>query len=439
MDATAAYRTGCPRCGTPALSDALYCSACGGRLEAASAPDDRAAASDGFWDEVFTLDETPDQEASLRAEIEELKVRLRAQTPPYDSEMLAALSHKYVLLFELTGDERHRAAARKYADASGHGVGAAPVPGDADRAHAAAPPEAAETRAGCPSCAAPSDADSLYCAVCGARLDDRAARADAPAVDTAAAPGSARTLLANPIAVRRGDDWQETYRDVETLRTVILGGRVKRDDEARAVVVTKKGEHVGKWRPLEKVARRHFRLDVLYRPVWAHTMRGLQLAWIVGFVLKALDSTLLYMAAGAGGIALAWFLFAGLTAVSFVCAYSRSGGSGHSAALQKVERSSATAAMIIGIGAILATGANLWMGALGAGLIALLLAGPLGMAAGTAVGHARRDDFPSAPDAAPEGSRPYVLGLVAPLLFAVVFIPVHFLVINPAIMEWMAS
>lgn len=51
-----------------------------------------------------------------------------------------------------------------------------------------------------------------------------------------------------------------------------------------------------------------------------------------------------------------------------------------------------------------------------------MLGGSLGLVIGTIVGHLRRNKAIQAPDAIPEGFKPYILGFLFPLLFLIVFL-----------------
>ena len=225
------------------------------------------------------------------------------------------------------------------------------------------------------------------------------------------------------IEVRRIDSQVVSYEDFKEMRQAILDGKLQRTQEARAVIYDKKGEKTGKWVSVEKVADRDYRTQLLYRPIWAHTMRGMMIGWYVGFILKALDTAILYFQTNSK-IGILWTIFTIASAVGFI---------------SKKLRWTWSAAVVVGFIAILIGGGNFWMGALAAGIISFLAAAPFGMAIGTIFGLARRRSLPRALDAVPEGAKPYILGILVPLVVAAVFIPFYLLWLNPMIIGWLSK
>ena len=231
------------------------------------------------------------------------------------------------------------------------------------------------------------------------------------------------TTMTPAIEVRHTDGQVVGYADFKDMRQAILDGKLLRTQEARVVVYDKKRDKTGKWTNVEKIANSNWQTSILYRPIWAHTMRGMMIAWYVGFVLKVLDTAVLYFQIDSL-IGLLWTIFGGAIAVSIV--------------FKKV-RWAMPAAVVVGLIAIFKGGGNLWLGALAAGIISFLVAAPFGMTIGTIVGHARRRNLPRALDAVPEGAKPYVLGIVVPLVVSAIFIPLYLLWLNPMIIRWLSK
>jgi hypothetical protein len=76
-------------------------------------------------------------------------------------------------------------------------------------------------------------------------------------------------------------------------------------------------------------------------------------------------------------------------------------------------------------------------------LVAVLLIGavlgcPAGMAVGPVVGYVRAGRLPKAVDAAPEGSRPWLLGLLLPAAFLPIAVPFYLFWLTPQMVEWLA-
>jgi len=225
------------------------------------------------------------------------------------------------------------------------------------------------------------------------------------------------------IEIRQIDGQVVRYEDLKDIRQAILEGKLQRTQEARVVIYNKKGENIGKWVSVEKIADRDYRTQILYKPIWAHTMRGMAIGWYVGFVLKVLDTAVLYFQINSR-IGLLWTIFAGVSAVGIV---------------SKRLRWALPVALVIAIIAMFIGGGHFWIGILAAGIISFLAAAPFGMAIGTIVGHTRRHNLPIALDAVPEGAKPYILGIAVPLVFAAAFIPFYLLWLNPMIIEWLSK
>lgn len=87
---------------------------------------------------------------------------------------------------------------------------------------------------------------------------------------------------------------------VTELRTNILEGKY---EKTTSVVIHSKDKD-GKWQQststLEEFAKNHFKLRVLYQPVWSHAMAGLKWGAIGGVFLKLADTFLMLLSVDGG-------------------------------------------------------------------------------------------------------------------------------------------
>lgn len=205
-----------------------------------------------------------------------------------------------------------------------------------------------------------------------------------------------------------------TYANHNELKQAILNGELKRDLQARTVIQSKGVAKPGKWRTLEKVASRNAITRYLYKPIWAYTLRGLMLGWIIGFLIKGADSAITYFSAGFLP-GLLWTIFIAAIALSFLPKLSM---------LMWL-------AFVAGFIAIVSNLGNLWFGAFAVALVALLGVAPFGMAIGTIVGYNKKKKITTAPDAMPEGPKAYILGIILPVIVGAGFLVLYFVVLNP--------
>jgi hypothetical protein len=232
-------------------------------------------------------------------------------------------------------------------------------------------------------------------------MEEPAARPDeglsiAPADDE----GSPKTG-AQFIEVRRSDGRTLTYKDAGAARDDILCSVIAGTDEARDARVDDKGNTVGKWTTVEALCARYPVLRGLYRPVWDCVLTGLTYGALVGMILKAVDTAILLFAVNPS---------LGLAFVACVAAFifSRNG--------------------LIALIITLFVSARLgvpppFMTLIGTGLVGGLFGGMAGMVIGTGVGALRARNCRRAPDAKPEGARPYVLGAALPGAFLAAAVP----------------
>lgn len=178
---------------------------------------------------------------------------------------------------------------------------------------------------------------------------------------------------------------------VHRLAADIALGRATAASRARRLAP---GADPDAWAALEQVARPTFVLDRLFRPVWAHSIRGLGYGILAGIALKTLESTV-SMFVGAPDLAPLWVLFVGAMVASgrFPIA--------------------AAAACFFAFKAGLG-GAFLGL-AFGSAAAGAAFGAPAGLLVGTLVGLARRSSYGAAPGRRESGAQLFALGVVAPL------------------------
>lgn len=208
------------------------------------------------------------------------------------------------------------------------------------------------------------------------------------------------------------DAQRRNYINLDELREDIIHGRVKKDYKARSTVSVNDPENKEPaWSTVEKICETDFKLKVLFRPIWAHTMKGLEYGAIAGIILKALDTTILFFRINPG-LGLAWLLIVG--------------------SLFSKARWLPLPIMIFasrfGIPVMSLLGAFF-----GTMITGFIFGGPFGMFAGTLAGHFRSKSLPRAVDAVPEGGKPYYIGLVAAGLFLGFLIPFYLFGLSPRV------
>lgn len=100
----------------------------------------------------------------------------------------------------------------------------------------------------------------------------------------------------------------------DTFRKDILDGVLN----VRSTVDVHNKTKDGKWNktssPLEQFAKGHFKLRVLYEPVWSHAMAGLKWGALIGIGLKFLD-TLILLGSADPTLAFLFLVVAGVCAI----------------------------------------------------------------------------------------------------------------------------
>jgi len=174
-----------------------------------------------------------------------------------------------------------------------------------------------------------------------------------------------------------------------------------------------KGEWTKVNSSMTQFSRSHFKLGVLYRPVWSHAVLGLKWGAIIGVIIKLLDTFLLLLQVEEG-IA---FLF--LIAIG-VCFIPRIG-----------------MGLMVVISLILSrlSKVNFFFMALAGALVGAIIGCLPGMALGGIIGLVRRDNLPKAKDAEPEENHVVVKSVILPLVFGLFIIWFYIFVFNPWLVE----
>lgn len=212
----------------------------------------------------------------------------------------------------------------------------------------------------------------------------------------------------------------KVYENNDNLREEIIRGDVRMDYKARLIGISAEGSDESKeieWSTLEKISDTDFKLQTLYRPVWAYTMKGLTYGAIVGIALKALDTTWLFFQIDQT-TGFVWLMIVGSLFVTKWWWWAPG--------------------VPLFLSFKLGIKANLFITFLAVMFVGAIFGGPAGMVVGTIVGHFRARNIPKAPDADPEGAKPYLIGLLVPLMFLVVAIPSYLFWLMPKIIDWLS-
>jgi hypothetical protein len=212
------------------------------------------------------------------------------------------------------------------------------------------------------------------------------------------------------------------YTSFNGIRDDILNGKITRNQEARRVAYEKGEAKPGKWLTVWKLSKSDFKVRSLYEPVMAHIMKGMMIGFMIGCILKALDTTITFFVVDSmAGII--WLVFAGFTILGSVLKNNT---------LNMVAMGIGFLSIFLGMG-------NVFFTILAVMIVGFLGVAPLGMITGTIVGSIRKHKLSAAPDAEPEGSRIFLLGILLPLLWEISFFALYFYWLNPLIFNWLTS
>lgn len=217
------------------------------------------------------------------------------------------------------------------------------------------------------------------------------------------------------IEIEKSDSKQyyDKYQIVNELRKDILSGKFTKKSK---VIINSKDKDK-KWQKtestLEEFAKNHFKLHLLYQPVWAHAMAGLKWGTIIGIFLKLTDTFFLLFSVDPGTA----FLF--LIAVAVV-AIPRIGWMVTAAIAYAISENTQMNVFIIGLASALAG--------------AILGCFP-GMAIGGIVGFIRKESLPRAIDADPEPGVIILKAVIIPLILGASLFYFYIFIFNP----WLAK
>ena len=150
-------------------------------------------------------------------------------------------------------------------------------------------------------------------------------------------------------------------------------------------------------------------------PIWNSTTKYLGYGVIAGITLKAIDTSIMMFSINTW-LGIVWLIVAASVLISKKISW----------------------APVVAIIISFTTGitVNLFVTLLVVCLVGAIFGAPFGMIVGTVVGYFRRAHVRIAPDAKPEGWRPWLLGFIIPLFILAILVPVY-IWFNVHLLEWM--
>jgi hypothetical protein len=215
------------------------------------------------------------------------------------------------------------------------------------------------------------------------------------------------------ISVGDSTHYYDKKQFITELRTNILETKYEKNNK---VVIYNKDKD-GSWKKtkstLGEFAKNHFKLRVLYEPVWSHAMAGLKLGAIAGLFIKCADTFLMLLA----DEPVAAFLFALAVGVFLI---PRIGWVTVAAIAFAMARFSSINFFFIG---------------LAAALVGAILGCLPGMAIGGIIGFSRKNSLSVAKDAVPEQDGLFLKAVLLPLISGCALFAIYLFVFNPWLME----
>jgi hypothetical protein len=216
------------------------------------------------------------------------------------------------------------------------------------------------------------------------------------------------------------------YATLAELRADVDRGEIRRHLRARPCAAGDEQDCGGEaeeaaagWQTIGEIAQGHHEIAKLFRPLGSAISTGAGYGLLAGVALKAIDTSVVLFAADerAGVLWLLTLLAMGLsTRFGFW-----------------------PILIAVVVSAQAGLRANFFVVALSAGAVGAAFGIPAGVAIATAVGHFRARKRARIVDAEDEGMRPYLVGLVLPLLFLAAAVPLWIFWVTPRILEWSAS
>ncbi len=218
------------------------------------------------------------------------------------------------------------------------------------------------------------------------------------------------------LAVEAAGDTLRYYDMTEvprSIRTAILDGLHLSSANTNTHVKGQDDKWTVATKPLSEIINNHFKLNVLYRPVWASALAGLKWGALLGIGAKLVDTSigLFQIEPGAG------LCFLAAVALCFVPKIGVVG--------------MVVASFVIGQ----FYSGNFFLMGLTSALTGAILGSLPGMAVGGLVGLARRGSQALAPDALPEGGGVFLKGVLLPALGGIALLLFYVFVFN----QWLIS
>lgn len=243
----------------------------------------------------------------------------------------------------------------------------------------------------CPQCSADHDRNVVRCG-CSYEVTNYFETIEKPLPPQKAFMEKDEKIVA--IDVRFPDGNIAEYRKLSELKRAVMEGKIKSSHEA--CIVPSNDKDKKKWLHIEKLPQ----LRHLYRPIWDKTVGYIGGGIIVGIIFKALDSTYSIFTLRGPEAGFAWLLVVASLLIKKPWLF-----------------------IIAVIFAIKTAAGNLWLAAMATALVGAIFGTPAGMIVGTIAGHFKSKKAIKAPDASPEGSFPYISGIVVPVIALAILIP----------------
>ena len=271
-------------------------------------------------------------------------------------------------------------------------------------------------------------------------LADRHGLAYTPTAGKRATP-----TIGQQMEVQRPNGEIQPFHSHKELRTAIVEGKVSRDwliqSSKKPIGLLQKWFLAleSSWLPLEVFAKNHFRLSLLYSPIESFLQYGLLVGTGVGFFLER------FLLISPTSFLLPFlfpFTFILPAVLIFLVFRFFIGQKQANVFVRNMVVFAVVPIVLDGIlgivsGRFLLTGQSIKslmiMNFLESAILLKggIFGGPLGAILGTGVGYVRSKYFPKAPDAEPEGTRPYRIGLLYPAIFMLVTWPLSYFWLYP--------
>ncbi len=229
-------------------------------------------------------------------------------------------------------------------------------------------------------------------------------------VQTVAAP-AAKTIPKVGFEIILAGGETRHYETAEAVRSAILAGVIPKFAPIRTVVQAAGGTPVA----VEGWAKSQPKLRSVYAPIWSLSLKGALIGFIAVGILKSID-TLVALGSVNPGAAFLWLLW----------------GAAMFSPKWKLQLFGAALFLAFNAGANFMMLWGMWFGV---AAFAAVFGISAGMFVGTVVGLVKARGAQTAPDAAPEGPRPIVLGIVTPLAVFVIAAVAYVQLVMPALLD----